>query len=159
MKKLLPISLLVVLIDQVVKTIITMNLSLYSSIEVIDNFFNITYVRNTGAAWSILSGNTLLLVFISLMSLVMIYLYFIKDRKLSKIEVISYGLLVGGIIGNLIDRIVRGYVIDYLDFKIIGYSFPIFNIADICIVISIILICINLVVGEYHGKNRNNRRG
>lgn len=155
MKRLLPISFLVILIDQVVKIVVTMNFSLYSSIEVINSFFSITYVRNTGAAWSILSGNTLFLVLISLIALVIIYLYFIKNKKLSKLENISYGLLIGGIIGNLVDRIIYGYVIDYLDFKIINYDFPIFNIADICIVVSIILVAINLMVGEYHEKNRN----
>lgn len=155
MKKILPLSFLVIIIDQAVKMIVHLNLGLYNSIEVINDFFNITYVRNTGAAWSILSGNTLFLILISLFALVIIYSYFIKDKDLSKTEIISYGLLFGGIIGNLVDRVVRGYVIDYLDFKIISYDFPIFNIADICIVVSIVLICISLVVGEYHEKNRN----
>ena len=64
-------------------------------------------------------------------------------------------MLIGGIIGNLIDRIVHGYVIDYLDFKIFNYNFPIFNIADTLIVISIIIIGISLIVGEYREQNRN----
>ena len=156
MKKILPITIVSLFIDQLVKIIVINNMNLFDSINIITNFFKITYVRNTGAAWSILSGNTWFLIVISLIALVVIYLYFIKDKKLNKLESISYGLLIGGILGNLIDRIIYGYVIDYLDFKIINYDFPIFNIADICIVISIILIGISLIVGEKNARNKNN---
>lgn len=155
MKKILPISLLLIVIDQIVKILVINKMALQQSIIVINNFFNITYVRNTGAAWSILSGNVLLLIMISVLALVTIYYYLIKDKDLNKIDIVSYSMLVGGIIGNLIDRIVHGYVIDYLDFKIFNYNFPIFNIADTLIVISIIIIGISLIVGEYREQNRN----
>lgn len=155
MKKILPISLLFVVIDQVVKILVINKMALQQSITIINNFFNITYVRNTGAAWSILSGNVLLLIIISVLALVTIYYYLIKDKDLNKIDIVSYSMLIGGIIGNLIDRIVHGYVIDYLDFKIFNYNFPIFNIADTLIVISIIIIGISLIVGEYREQNRN----
>lgn len=155
MKKILPISLLFVVIDQVVKILVINKMALQQSITIINNFFNITYVRNTGAAWSILSGNVLLLIMISVLALITIYYYLIKDKDLNKIDIVSYSMLIGGIIGNLIDRIVHGYVIDYLDFKIFNYNFPIFNIADTLIVISIIIIGISLIVGEYREQNRN----
>lgn len=155
MKKILPISLLFVVIDQVVKILVINKMALQQSITIINNFFNITYVRNTGAAWSILSGNVLLLIMISVLALVTIYYYLIKDKDLNKIDIVSYSMLIGGIIGNLIDRIVHGYVIDYLDFTIFNYNFPIFNIADTLIVISIIIIGISLIVGEYREQNRN----
>jgi len=155
MKKILPISLLLIVIDQIVKILVINKMALQQSIIVINNFFNITYVRNTGAAWSILSGNVLLLIMISVLALVTIYYYLIKDKDLNKIDIVSYSMLIGGIIGNLIDRIVHGFVIDYLDFKIFNYNFPIFNIADTLIVISIIIIGISLIVGEYREQNRN----
>lgn len=155
MKKILPISLLLVVIDQIVKILVINKMVLQQSIIVINNFFNITYVRNAGAAWSILSGNVLLLIMISVIALGVIYYYLIKDKELNKIDIISYSMLIGGIIGNLIDRVVHGYVIDYLDFKIFNYNFPIFNIADTLIVISIIIIGISLIVGEYREQNRN----
>ena len=155
MKKILPITMISLLLDQIVKILIINTMNLFDSINIIEDFFNITYVRNTGAAWSILSGSTLLLIFISLIALVVIYLYFIKNKNLSRLENISYGLLIGGILGNLFDRIIHGYVIDYLDFKIINYDFPIFNIADISIVISIILIGITLIVGEINERDKN----
>lgn len=156
MKKILPITIVSLLLDQIIKIFVINNMNLFDSINIIDNFFNITYVRNTGAAWSILSGSTLLLIIISLIALVAIYLYFIRNNNLNRLESISYGLLIGGILGNLVDRIIYGYVIDYLDFKIINYDFPIFNIADICIVISIILIGIIVIVGEINEGNKNN---
>lgn len=155
MKKILPISLLLIVIDQVVKIFVISKLSLQQSVTIINHFFNITYVRNNGAAWSILSGNVLLLIMISVIALVAIYYYLIKDKKLNKIDIISYSMLMGGIMGNLIDRVVHGYVIDYLDFKIFNYKFPVFNIADTLIVISVIIIGISLIVGECREQNRN----
>lgn len=155
MKKILPITIMSLLLDQLIKTIIINNMNLFDSINIINNFFSVTYVRNTGAAWSILSGNVFFLILISIIALVLIYIYFIKNKKLTKLENISYGLLIGGILGNLIDRIIHGYVIDYLDFKIINYDFPIFNIADISIVVSIILIGITLLVGDENARNKN----
>lgn len=128
-------SLLLIIIDQIVKHFIS-KMTLYSSTIIIPNFFNITYVKNTGAAFSILSDNTLLIIIITLAILFFLYKSVLKTSKykLSKI------LLLGGIISNLIDRILRGYVVDFLDFNIFGYDFPIFNIADICIVIGCILL-------------------
>lgn len=155
MKKLLPITILSLLLDQVIKVIVINSMGLFESIDIIHNFFKITYVRNNGAAFSIMSGNRLFLIFVTIIALVVIYSYFIKDKKLNKLENISYGLLIGGILGNLIDRIIYGYVIDYLDFKIFSYSFPVFNIADTCIVISIILISISLIGGEFNARNKN----
>ena len=121
---------------------------IYESIILIPNFFSITYVHNTGAAFSILSGNTFLIIIISLIILYLLYLFILKDNKYFICNI----LLVGGILSNLIDRIFRGYVIDYLDFNIFGYNFPIFNLADICIVIGSIL----LVLKTFN-DDRNNQ--
>lgn len=155
MKKILPISLLLIVIDQIVKILVINKMALQQSIIVINNFFNITYVRNTGAAWSILSGNVLLLIMISVLALVTIYYYLIKDKDLNKIDIVSYSMLIGGIIGNLIDRIVHGYVIDYLDFKIFNYNFPIFNLADTFIVIGVILLLLKELRKENNLDSRN----
>ncbi len=150
MKKILVIAFICTLIDQVIKNVLISVLPFGSSISVIDGFFKITSLENTGAAFSILSSNTLLLILISIISLNLIYFFLIKDKKLSKFENILYGILIGGILGNLIDRVVHGYVIDYLDFNLFGYNFPVFNFADICIVISIILIVIFIFRSEKH---------
>src|SRR5574344_762059 len=137
------VSIIVILLDQGIKIAIT-NIGLNNSIVIIKKIFSFTYVNNYGAARSILEGSRLLLIILAIAILLVIYIGFIKDKKLTKIKNISYGLLIGGIVGNLLDRIIHGYVIDYLDFNILGYNYPIFNLADSCIVISIfILICLN----------------
>lgn len=148
MKKITLISLICIFIDQITKLIIKNTINLHSSIILIKNFFSLTYVKNYGAAWSILSGSRIFLIIIAIASLFLIYNYFIKDKNLSKLEIITYGLLIGGIIGNLIDRIVFGYVIDFFDFLIFNYNFPVFNFADIFIVVSAGLIIIDTVRGE-----------
>lgn len=155
MKKMLSVIGISLILDQIIKIVVSSNMKLYQSINIINNFFSITYVRNNGAAWSILSGNRLLLIIVSLLALILIYLYFIKNQKLTKLENFSYGLLIGGTIGNLIDRIIRGYVIDYLDFKTFNYNFPVFNLADICIVIGVILVCVSLIGGEIRDRDKD----
>lgn len=142
------ISFFMVLIDQIIKIIVSFNLSIYDSINVIKGFFNITYVTNNGAAWSILSGNRFLLIIIAIVVINLIYFYLIKDNNLNKLEIFTYGVLIGGIIGNLCDRIIYGYVIDYLDFKIFSYDFPVFNFADICIVISMLMLALSIFKGS-----------
>lgn len=153
MKKISIVSLLVIVFDQVIKYLINNCLDLFYHINIINNFFYITNVHNTGAAWNILDGNRFFLIFIALIAILSIYLLFIKNKELNKLDIISYGLLIGGIIGNLIDRIIYGYVIDYLEFIIFKYHYPIFNLADICIVISVILIVINSII-ESRCKNK-----
>ena len=150
MKKITLISLICIFIDQITKLIIKNTINLHSSIILIKNFFSLAYVKNYGAAWSILSGSRIFLITIALVSLYLIYNYFIKNKDLNKLEIITYGLLIGGIIGNLIDRIVFGYVIDFFDFLIFNYNFPVFNFADIFIVVSAGLIIIDTFRSETH---------
>lgn len=150
MKKITVISFICIIIDQLIKIIVTNNLDLNTELIIIDNFFSLTNVQNDGAAFSILSGNRIFLICVSLCALILLYFLFVKDKKLKNIDKIIYGVLLGGIIGNLIDRVLYGYVIDYLSFNIFGYSFPIFNFADICIVLSMIGLIIWSCIG---GKN------
>lgn len=158
MKKVALVGSLCLVIDQIIKLIITNVVNLNQSINVIKGFFSITYVRNYGAAFSILTGNRLFLIIITIMALLLIYFLFIKAEKNSKFQLILYGILLGGIVGNLLDRIIYSYVIDYLDFKIFGLNAPIFNFADICIVISTILIVITTFKESLHGNNSRENR-
>ena len=139
MKKSIWILVFCLFIDQLIKNIVINTLNVGESINILKNFFSITYVRNSGAAFSILESNIILLIFISILALIFIFRYISKDN-LSNFEYVLYGILSGGICGNLFDRIVYKSVIDYFDFSIFGYSFPIFNFADILIVISMFLI-------------------
>jgi signal peptidase II len=111
-------------------------------IEVIDGFFNIVHVGNTGAAWSLFSGRS---TFLALLAAVTLLAIFAWRRQLGlplwSVQ-ISFGLLCGGIVGNLADRIVHGHVIDFLDFHFGSYVFPTFNLADsgICVGVAIYLL-------------------
>ena len=145
------------LIDFISKQIIVHSLILNNSVKVINNFFYLTYARNTGAAWSILKDERLLLLIISLLVLFIINKY-INKEKLSKLENYLYGMIIGGILGNLFDRVVYKGVIDFLDFKIFGYDYPIFNLADTFIVIGIIILIIKNVKGEINEKYNSRRR-
>lgn len=127
------------LCDIIIKLIISFNFILNKSIELIPDFFYLTYTHNDGAAWSILSGKTFLLIIISFFVIIGLIYFVYKNKPTDKITAIGYILLLGGAIGNLIDRMIYGYVIDYLDFYIFNYHFPIFNLADSCIVIGVIL--------------------
>lgn len=152
MKKIGLFSIILVIIDQLLKQIISRTLSLYDKIEVIPNFFSITYTKNDGGAWSILSGNRILFIAVALLCLIFIYEYFLKGKTFSCFEIVMYSLLIGGILGNLMDRIFYGYVIDYLSFIIFSYPFPVFNLADTCIVIGVILLIYEILRGEKYGK-------
>lgn len=142
--QLMMIILIVVflIIDIVSKLVVSNLMNVYDSVIVIKNFFNITYVKNTGAAWSLFADRTWLLIIVSLIIISFIIYYIYKNKPKNKLENIGYSLVLGGAIGNFIDRIVYGYVIDFLDFNIFGYDYPIFNIADSFIVIGVIILCI-----------------
>ena len=157
LKKISIISILLIILDQVIKLIVDSNLALGESINIISNFFSITYVRNTGAAFSILNGSRLFLIIIAVIALYFIYQILIKNQNLSKLNIMINSLLISGIIGNMFDRIVREYVIDYLDFNLFGYSFPIFNLADICIVIGCFLLIITTIKEDKNGNKSKTR--
>ncbi len=140
------------IIDLISKQLINHLLELGHSIKVIDNFFNVTHIHNKGAAWSILEDKRILLLIITVIALFLINKYMNKE-KLSNLESTSYGMILGGIVGNLFDRIVFGYVIDFLDFKLFGYNYPIFNLADTFIVIGIGIMIIISIRKEYHERN------
>ena len=154
MKKLSIFTCIFILFDQLIKIIISNNLVEYEYIDIIKNILTITHVHNTGAAFSILSDNVWLLVGISLIALVLIYFYVLKKIEYTKINIFIYSLLIGGIIGNLIDRLVHGYVIDYISVNIFGYHFPVFNLADMGIVISVILLFIKTFQEEICKKSK-----
>lgn len=152
MKKIGIISLVFIIIDFIVKIIINNNMNVYDSISIIPSFFSITYVRNIGAAFSIMENSRILFIIIGFIALILIYKYLIMNKVLNKYLMISYSMLIGGIIGNMIDRIIYGYVIDYLSFNLFGYNFPIFNLADTFIVVSIIMLLL-CEVGGSHARN------
>lgn len=140
MKRLYIIAFMAFILDFVCKFIITHILSFNDSIMVIKNFFYISLVKNTGGAFSIFTGSTFLLIVISFLILLGIFTYIYKNNIRNRVSLLGFGLLIGGAMGNLFDRIYYGYVIDYLDFKLFGYGYPIFNLADSFVVIGAIIL-------------------
>ena len=122
-----------VVIDQAIKHWAQTELIYIGSIPVIEGLFNLTYVQNTGAAFGILQGQRVLLsVLVSVIVLGSFYMMFMGMFK-HPMLIISVALIQSGGIGNLIDRLRFGYVIDYLDFSAL-FGFPVFNFADMCVV-------------------------
>lgn len=140
------ITCLVLLLDQIVKIIVNNCMTLYDEIKLIPNFFSIYYVKNTGAAFSILEGNTTFLIILTIIFILIVHRYIKNEKNMTKLSSISFGLLLGGMFGNLIDRIIHSGVIDYLSFEFFGYSFPVFNIADIGITVGVTLMLIDMLL-------------
>ncbi len=154
-KNILFIVLGIVLLDQFIKYEIATRFSIGQSYIIIKNFFRIKYIQNTGAAFGILEGNILFLISISIV--ILGYLIYEMLKENDHTIIICYGMVIGGLIGNLIDRIFLGYVRDFISFKIFGYPFAIFNISDIFLVVGVILLVILLIMEEYRG-NKNKRK-
>ena len=146
-KKVYIIGLIVFIIDQISKCLISTYMKLNQSITIIKDFFYIKYINNTGASWGILKDNRILLIVLSLLAIIIIIRYTNTVKK-TKLNIIGLGLLSGGILGNLSDRIIFGYVKDFIDIIIFKYDYPVFNIADSCIVIGVILLIISIIRGE-----------
>lgn len=121
-----------------------MKMKLNSVITIIPNLFRIYYVKNEGAAFSVFSGKRYLLIAISIIVFFVLADYIKKNKITKKLEIISLGMIMGGLVGNLIDRLLYSAVIDYLSFIIFGYKFAIFNLADIGIVVGIIILIISM---------------
>ena len=139
--------------DLLTKHLVASSMQLGQSQPIINNFFYFTYAHNTGVAWGMMSGHLLLFILVALVSAVVMIVYF---RRTSKKEILTrFGLVLAfsGMIGNLFDRIVLGYVRDFIDVIIFNYNFPIFNIADIAVVVGVGLIIFEIIFEEYiHGK-------
>ena len=127
-----------VLADQLSKLWVASALPYEASIPIIGDFFALRYIHNEGAAWSIMSGRVGLLLIITVIVTVIIAWLLWKTPKENRLLRFSYALLIAGALGNIIDRVRLGYVIDFLAFP----NFPVFNIADCCVTVSIGLIMI-----------------
>lgn len=123
------ISLLFVAADYLTKYAVITNMSLGKTIPLWEGVFHLTHIRNTGAAFSIMSGQRFFLIALPLIVIIAIIACIIVKKPKNKLLLLSFSMIVSGGIGNLIDRIRFGYVVDFLDFCLI--NFPVFNVADI----------------------------
>ena len=138
-KKVIIYSSIIVIVDLISKLVIDKLLKINETISIINNFFSITKVFNRGASFSMFIGYRLLFILIGIITIVVLFKY-LNNFKINNRNIFTFSLLIGGIIGNLIDRVIYGYVIDFLDFNIFGYDAPIFNIADTCICVGAFLL-------------------
>ncbi len=135
------LSLFILLIDQLTKHIIYLNHKSLINKDLI--LFSIDYVRNYGAAFNLFNGNRIFLSIVSsIITIVLIY-FILNKKNISIIDLLSYSFILGGTIGNGIDRVTKGYVIDFINLNFI--NFPVFNIADISINIGLIFIIYSLI--------------
>ncbi len=136
--------IVLVALDQISKYAIVSKIELYNKITVIDKFFYLHYVQNTGSAFSFLADKSWGIYVLSVMSLLMaIFLYFLSYKSATIKQNFlgaSLALVVAGAAGNLVDRFRLHYVVDFLRFDFGNYTFPIFNVADICAVVGSFLV-------------------
>ena len=143
------LALIFVGLDQFTKYIVVNNMTLGESKEIIDNFFFFTSHRNRGAAWGILQDSRLFFIITTLLFILGFMYYILKQKnKLKIFDVISFSLVIGGALGNFIDRAWRYEVVDFLDFNFFGYSFPIFNLADTFICIGVFFLLLKVYKEE-----------
>ena len=159
--KIYSIACILLIIDQSIKLLIRSKEPLLEEIEEIPGFFSIYHIENKGAAFSIFNGATIVLIILSVLVLAFLHYYVLTEKTMTNWRVFSLGIIIGGILGNLIDRILYGAVIDYLSFDLFGYGFPVFNIADIGITIGFVLLAINILrrdSNEFKDSSKNQSR-
>ncbi|MFJ7746964.1 signal peptidase II [Peribacillus sp. NPDC097295] len=150
------IALLVIAFDQLTKWMIVKKMEYGESIEIIENLLYITSHRNRGAAWGILQGQMWFFYIITIAVIIGVVYYIQKMAKTSRLLGVSLGLMLGGAIGNFIDRIVRQEVVDFVHTYIFSYSFPVFNIADAALSIGVVLLVIHMFLEEKNAKEKDN---
>ncbi|EGQ1726272.1 signal peptidase II [Staphylococcus pseudintermedius] len=139
------ITLIILIGDQLTKFIIRTQMTLGESFAVVPKFLYITSHRNNGAAWGILSGKMTFFYIITIIVLIALIVFYIKEAKNNMLMQIVISLLFSGALGNFIDRVSSGEVVDFIDTVIFGYDFPIFNIADASLTIGVVLLIIVLL--------------
>ena len=149
--------LLLIVFDQLTKQYIVKTMDIGEYYTVINNFFLINSHRNSGGAWGILTGQMTIFYLITFIAFFLFY-YLVKevDFTLKKVYSIAVILLIAGAIGNFIDRLLFKEVVDFLDFYIFGYDFPIFNVADMCLSIGMFLFAYDILLEDViHARNKD----
>ncbi|MTM56956.1 lipoprotein signal peptidase [Turicibacter sanguinis] len=138
---------LTIVLDQVTKYLVASQMTIGQSIPIIDNFLYITSHRNAGAAWVIFQGKMMFFYLITLAVIAVVIVWMTRlDIKKDKWLMIALALILGGAVGNFIDRVLYQHVVDFIDTYILGYDFPIFNIADSALCIGVVLMAIDAIL-------------
>lgn len=144
---------IIIFLDQISKFVIKTNFNIYDNIKIFKGFFQLFYAPNSGAIWGIFhnQSNTIIpkiITIISVIAVLILIFFFLKVKSNHKLELTSLSFIIGGAIGNIIDRIYQGFVVDFLDFYIKDYHWPTFNIADSFITIGVVILAISIWKGE-----------
>ncbi|MDH6366077.1 MULTISPECIES: signal peptidase II [unclassified Breznakia] len=139
-------------IDQYTKQIVETTMHVGESHEIIPGFFAFTHVQNTGAAWGLFSGKQTMFFVVTIVALIVLTVFLWSTWKDKLMSSVAITLMISGTIGNFIDRLQMGYVTDFLDFNLLGYDFPVFNVADMCLVIGISLLLLFELLDVYGVK-------
>lgn len=150
------IAVFIVALDQLTKWLVVKNMELGESIAIINDFFYITSHRNRGAAWGILEGKMWFFYVITIVVIGVIIYYFEKHAKGKPLFQTSLVFILGGAIGNFIDRVFRKEVVDFLDTYIFTYDFPIFNIADSALTVGVVLMFLQMMKEGREEKEKKN---
>jgi signal peptidase II len=144
---------MLIVIDQYTKFMVTLHIPLNYSIKVVEGFFNLTHIRNSGVAFGIFSGQQselkpYLLIFVSVVAIVAILAIFHQTAKEKRFVRTGLILIFSGAIGNLIDRVIHKEVIDFIDLFVENQHWPAFNVADSCITIGVLFMAVDMFVGD-----------
>ncbi|AYV34390.1 signal peptidase II [Erysipelothrix rhusiopathiae] len=145
-KRLGLLSVVIIAVDLLSKAWIDKTIPLWESLHVIPGFFSLRYVRNTGAAWSMFDGQKWLFIVLATAVCIVLAYYYVKEDK--PVILTAIALMFAGAFGNLFDRAIYGYVRDMFAFNIFGYQFPVFNVADMSLVVGVFILAIVLYLDE-----------
>lgn len=149
MKRPLLVGIIALILDQLTKTLVDKFIDYASSVNVISflDFFNIVNIRNTGASFSMFQGRNSLFALMVFLFLLAVSIWLYKNwNKIRKVQRYAFCLVISGGLGNLIDRLLRGAVVDFLDFGINSLRWPAFNVADSCIFIAAVIIFVDILM-------------
>lgn len=142
-----------VFLDQITKFLVVQNISEGASVEGIRGVFRLTYIENKGAAFGILSEHRWVFMILSVIAIAAILFYLWREKPESILARLALGMILGGGIGNMIDRVLRGAVIDFVDVELIHFPY-IFNVADAFVCVGCVLLILYLILSEVQSKKK-----
>jgi len=145
--------IIILFLDQLTKSIVSRTLPLNIPIPVLSTFLQLTYIRNPNAAFGISFGNRLPLLPLAILAILILLIIFIRSKHETRIEHTAVGLILGGALGNLVDRIRFGEVVDFIDVGIKSYRWPVFNVADSAVTVGIFLLILGAAIHKGEKKS------
>lgn len=149
------VGIAAVLLDQLTKLICLNNLALGESAQVIPGVLDFTYIQNRGAAFGSLANSRWIFMILSTVMIIVLTVYVVIDKSLSKPALVCLGMIAGGGVGNMIDRVAYGYVVDFIDVKFLPFWKWIFNVADSFVCVGAVLLLMFFIIHEIKNKKEN----